>query len=175
VCISQVQTNVFTGEEKILIEPSQFRNLIIQVLQELELEIPFSTDAVELLMLTAAHESHLGSFIRQMHGGPARGVFQMEPATEQDIHENYLKYNKNLAHLIEGFRMKQTNISDLESNLAYQIAMTRVHYFRVKEALPTIEKDGVVGLASYWKKHYNTYQGAGTVAKALADYEKYAG
>lgn len=48
-------------------------------------------DVVELLLLTCAAESAMGKYIMQV-GGPARGIFQMEPNTEKDIWENWLKY-----------------------------------------------------------------------------------
>jgi hypothetical protein len=151
-----------------MFDPQQFRGLVIDVLKELGLEIPYSDVAVELLMLTAAHESLMGTYLRQVKG-PARGVFQMEPATEQDIYDNYLAFKPNLAHLVLGFRMQQTDIPDLESNLAYQIAMARVHYYRVPEPLP--KSSDPVKLAEYWKEHYNTHKGKGKVEDAVNHYK----
>jgi hypothetical protein len=151
-----------------MFDPQQFRGLVIDVLKELGLEIPYSDVAVELLMLTAAHESLMGTYLRQVKG-PARGVFQMEPATEQDIYDNYLAFKPNLAHLVLGFRMQQTDIPDLESNLAYQIAMARVHYYRVPEPLP--KSSDPVKLAEYWKKYYNTHKGKGKVEDAVKHYK----
>ena len=61
------------------------RNLITSVLKELNLH---SDNAVNLLMGTAAQESHLGKYRKQIGGGPALGIFQMEPATFNDIVNN---------------------------------------------------------------------------------------
>jgi hypothetical protein len=118
-------------------------------------------------MLTAATESHLGTYIRQV-GGPARGIFQMEPATEQDIWDNLLFYKPKLATLLYDFDSSADNT--LEWNLAYQILMARMHYLRVKEPLP--KWDDVEGLAAYWKRYYNTPKGKGTIEKAVADYQR---
>lgn len=48
----------------------------------------YSVEAIDLLMLTAAQESHLGKYIQQLGSGPARGIFQMEPKTLQDLRKD---------------------------------------------------------------------------------------
>jgi hypothetical protein len=58
------------------IHPGQLRSLIEETLRALEPEVPYSEPAVELLMMTAAAESALGRYIKQI-GGPARGIFQI--------------------------------------------------------------------------------------------------
>ena len=50
---------------------------------------------------------------------------------------------------------------DLETNDLYACAMCRIHYQRVREPLP--DADDLEGQAAYWKAHYNTPLGAGTV------------
>jgi hypothetical protein len=144
----------------------QLRALIRDVLTQVGL---YSNSAEELLMLTAAVESKLGYYIRQV-GGPAKGIFQMEPNTEEDIWENYLAYKGELSYKITS-KFMTNNLAELEWNLAYQIIMARIHYLRVPEPLPhPLDK---VGLATYWKKYYNTSAGKGTVAKAIDAYEEY--
>jgi len=59
-------------------DKTQLRELIQVVLKEYDL---YSRDAEELLMLTAAVESNLGYYIKQVGGGPALGIFQCEPDT----------------------------------------------------------------------------------------------
>lgn len=150
-------------------DKNQLRNLIHVVLKEIGL---YSEDAVELLMLTAATESNLGYYIVQKGGGPAQGIFQMEPATEDDIHDNYLRYKKDLVDkLYHMFPPADSVLDDMEVNLAYQIAMARVHYLRVPEKLPS--KKDVHAMALYWKRYYNTYLGKGTTEKAIGKYERY--
>jgi hypothetical protein len=60
---------------------------------------------------------------------------------------------------------------DLRRNLAYAIVMARVHYLRVPSPLP--DATDVPALAAYWKKHYNTHLGSGTVVKAIKKYERF--
>ncbi|MDP5041264.1 MAG: hypothetical protein NWQ26_10405, partial [Paraglaciecola sp.] len=59
--------------------------------------------AEELLLGTAVQESLNFKYRRQMGNGPARSYFQMEPATHDDIWNNYLKYNARRAALVTSF------------------------------------------------------------------------
>jgi len=144
----------------------QLRAIIREVLEHIGL---YSESAEELLMLTAAVESNLGQYVRQI-GGPAKGIFQMEPATENDIWENYLDYKTGRLKLaVSDFEVLSGD--SLVHSLGYQIAMARVHYLRVAEQLP--ESTDIVGLARYWKKYYNTELGSGTIEKAIGKYNRY--
>ena len=58
------------------------RDIIEPVLSRLHAASPA---ARALLLGTAAQESAMGRYIRQLRGGPALGIFQMEPATHDDI------------------------------------------------------------------------------------------
>lgn len=151
-----------------MINAKDLREVIQAVLHGLDLEIPYSEEAVELLMLTAAQESKMGTYLKQMKDGPARGIFQMEPNTEKDIYENFLRYKPNLKHLVEGYKLRQPGVEglDLWMNIPYQVAMARVHYFRVKKPLPK----SVGAWAKYWKKYYNTHLGKGTWEEAEGAY-----
>lgn len=144
----------------------QFREYIVRpILKHLEPEIPYSLAAENLLMGIASHESKF-KYIRQVGGGPARGFFQMEPVTEQDIWENYLRYKGDLRDKI--VQLQGRVEFDLAGNLAYQVAMARVHIWRSPYPLP--EHDDIEGQAKLWKVAYNTYKGKGTVEKFIADY-----
>ena len=120
-------------------------------------------------MLTAAVESDLGKIVHQ-YGGPALGVFQMEPMTEEDIHKHYLSRNQYLASVVSNYMTDERG--ELEWNLAYQILMARIHYRRFVRDLP--EPDDVEGLAEVWKMYYNTPKGKGTIKKAIESYQVYA-
>ena len=166
-------------EENRMIEKEQLRNLIQITLKEFEEEtkgkVKYSEPAVELLMMTAAHESKLGSYIEQMNG-PALGIFQMEPATEADIWDNYLYYRPELELAISSFSMGDSFAQELKWNLKYAIVMARIHYYRVPSSLPKdMDSQGAYNaLAVYAKKYYNTDEGKATASKYLEDYESYA-
>ena len=158
-------------KEKRMIEKEQLRTLIDSTLVELHKKtqgkVPYSDTAVELLMMTAAHESKLGTYLEQMNG-PALGIFQMEPVTEEDIWDNYLHYREGLEEAVETFTLGDHG--ELKWNLKYAIVMARIHYYRVPQALPK----GFKELAEYAKEHYNTNEGKATSDKYLEDYYKYA-
>lgn len=144
--------------------PDQFRELVIRpTLKYLEPEIPYSEEAEDLLFMTAAHESRLGTYLKQING-PALGVYQMEPATHDDIWANFLKYQDKIFWVIDDLRHGSNN---LVLDLRYATAMARVHYFRVKEALPKKDKFSTYAsylkaLSEYAKKYYNTELGKAT-------------
>lgn len=150
-------------------DPDQLRDLIDQVLHEMN---SHSSNAVELLMLTAAQESHCGQYIAQIKG-PALGIFQMEPTTHKDIWDNYLKYRDELAEAVRQYQFHGAVGSTLwRGNIPYQIAMARANYRRKPGALPW--HLDIEAMAKYYKKHWNTKAGKATVEEAMTKYNKYA-
>lgn len=147
---------------------SQFRSAIKRVLTEFQTNLS-TKPAIEILMLTAAQETHLGTYLFQVRG-PAKGVFQIEPRTEKDIYKNFLKYKPKLKHRVKKFRTKNKKF-DLELNLPYQIIMARLFYYRFSEPFP--DESDIKGLAEYYKHYYNTKYGSATVAEAVENYRIY--
>lgn len=143
--------------------------IIIPTLKALDPTVPYSVQAVELLLGTAATESHMGQYLRQLGGGPALGMWQMEQATERDIWLNYLRYNRELGQIVRGW--KKDSIDELVWNHSYACAMARIHYRRVPKPLPPA--GDIEGQARYWKRYYNTELGKGTVEKYLEDWKEY--
>lgn len=80
-----------------MMDKRQLRNLIRRVLIGIG---GYSEEAENLLMGTAAQESALGEYIRQLGNGPALGIFQMEPETFDDIVRNYLSYRPDLCRKV---------------------------------------------------------------------------
>ena len=144
-------------------------NIIRPVLEHLDSVIPYSIAAENLLMGTCAQESALGSYVVQING-PARGIFQMEPFTEDDIKKNFLAYRPELNHKIM-YCSHGYGDSALTGNLYYATAMARVHYYRVPMAMP--DADNVAQMANYWKLFYNTPEGRGTEAEFIHNYNRY--
>jgi hypothetical protein len=156
--------------------PKQFRGFISTVLETFgnlaNSNSFYSEAAVELLMLTAAQETHLGKYLKQVRG-PALGVYQMEPNTYNDIWQNFICYRQSLLDALR--RMWGASGVDwqlrMQGDLVYQTVMSRIFYMRVPEALPA--KDEPMALAYYWKKYYNTKYGKGTPEEAYKNYNKY--
>jgi hypothetical protein len=156
---------------------SQFREyVVIPALSQLA-GIDYSLAADQLVMGTLAQESH-GTYIKQLGKGPAMGLFQMEPATHKDIWLNYLKYKKELRESL--LFMTSDSVDEnydshgwpdhnaLVWNNRYAAAMCRAHYIRKPEVLP--KANDIKALAAYWKKHYNTVHGAGTVEEFIKNF-----
>jgi len=148
-------------------DKNQLRELIEETLKEINL---YSEDAVNLLMGTAAQESHLGVYIRQLGCGVAQGIFQMEAATLEDIKQNYLSYRPELSEIIlKACNSMSITPDSLRWNLKLATCMARVHYLRVDEPLP----DDLQGYAEYWKKYYNSYLGKGSTSEFIHNYKTY--
>ena len=149
----------------------ELRQLVTDTLEAYEGMFLATPAAINLIMGTIAHESLMGKYRKQING-PARGIIQMEPATEGDIWHNYLRFKPYIRHAI----IKHTGIigpdaAQMETNDHYAIIMCRVHYLRVREKLPPA--DDIRALAVYWKQYYNTPLGKGTIKKFMNDYRKY--
>lgn len=137
-----------------------------------------SRAAVQQIMMTFAHESHLCEYLRQHPAGPARGGLQMEPATYDDLWNNYLR-NPNRRALAECVRdlaslrsIKQgiPDFNEIIGNLPFAVAMARVRYLPAPQILPMA--DDLEGLAAYHVKYYNRGGGA-EVHELIRDYRLY--
>jgi len=129
-----------------------------------------SLAAENLLLGTAAVETDMGLYLKQIEG-PARGIYQMEPDTEKDIWQTYLSVNPQIAAIVSRTMIPHRPFNQALGNFYYATAMARVHYWRFPEPLP--EHDDVDGLATYWKKYYNTRDGSGTVEDFVIKYQAY--
>lgn len=153
----------------------QFRDFIVHpALTKID---AWSLAAEQLVLATALAESNM-FFIQQIGNGPACGFFQMEPATHGDIWERYLSRRPSLLQNLKPLIMRDMDLHDqLRGNLFYAAAMCRIFYLRFKEPLP--KENDWTGMASYWKRYYNTSLGAGTpqgfVEKALPLIDLYEG
>jgi hypothetical protein len=126
-----------------------------------------------LLIGTAAHESRLGRDLRQNapggRPGVARGLYQIEPATALDFNASWLAFRPEWKTCLDWFGgLAPSFEAQLAGNLVWQTALARLLYYRVPEALPA--EGDIEGLARYWKRHWNTPAGAGTVERWLADW-----
>lgn len=159
---------VVTMNDRPGIKPSHLRGCIVRpTIEYLGL---WSPAAQELLMGTAAQESACGRYLRQLSHGPALGIYQMEPATHDDIHINFLRYHPALQKAVSDLAspLRGTTAQEMTFNLAYATAMARIHYYRVPSAIP---KD-LRGQAEYWKEHYNTPAGRGEVDHFVFNYNR---
>lgn len=127
--------------------------------------------AVNLLTGTALAESDT-TYLRQIGGGPALGLWQMEPATHDDCWTNFLRFpaQSRLATKLESMLASDlTRQQQLITNLRYACAMARVRFYRVRDPLPAV--DDPVGMSQYHKAYYNTPLGAASALGNIPDFK----
>lgn len=153
-----------------MLKADQLRDLIIvPALTDL---VMHSKEAVDLLIFTAAVESDGGTYLKQI-GGPALGIYQMELANYNDIWQNFIVYKQSIGllmgHHFNAFRMPEED--RLIYDLRFATAMCRIHYARVQSPLP--QEGDLEAIWDYYKKYYNTSQGAADKEGALARYKAF--
>lgn len=126
--------------------------------------LPQNESVVRLLLMIAAHESGGFTYCKQK-GGPALGLFQMEPATF-DFVMGYIKRTGKFPAV-----SLNTPLERLVIDVEFAAAMARVYLWTFPEPLP--EPDDLEGLAQYAKKYWNTDQGAASAEKYLNDFKQH--
>lgn len=147
------------------LDPSQFRQLVVRPTLKM---INLWSDAAESLVLgTGMVESGL-RYLDQLGNVPGGGlgVFQDEPADLDDLNKNFLAFRGALRNSVALLMTAQDPQSQLQTNLAYMVAVCRCHYYRVTAPLP--DSQDAAGMAAYHKQFYNSLEGATDPTKSLA-------
>lgn len=133
--------------------------------------------AIWLVVGTAAVESGFRA-IDQYTGpgdrtwGPAYGFWQMEPATAEDIHANYLYFRPGLERRVADLLAPVPDrTAQLASNLCYAAALCRLTYWRQRDCVMPSSVDPTA-YARLWKRFYNSSSGAGSEAKFLEAWQR---
>lgn len=164
---------VWSWEGGATVKKEQLAQTIEAVHERLSIIPKGSADHVALLMETSAVESNRGYIVRQK-GGPARGIFQMEPATERCtlgwLKDNFPKVHGEVMAFYDKSRSPEWNRTH---NVPYNVAMSTVYYWRrmgdgLTDRIGTLEDR-----AKVWKTHYNTYLGKGSIAGYIKKAGKY--
>lgn len=129
-----------------------------------------SKNARMLLLSTAAIESECGYYINQI-GGPAMGIWQMEPDTLHDIYDNCDAIATNrteMYKILDSLDLfEATKDDDLAQSLVispmYACAMARLKYSMDPKRLP--DCNNIRKVYDYYKRIYNTPLGASTYEK----------
>ena len=154
-------------------DKNYLRKLIYNTLTGVKGVELWSEDVENLLMGTCAQESALGRYREQLGGGPALGIFQMEPNTFNDIIKNYLAHKTKLKYAILNAlgvsSLNDLTVEMLIDNDEAAIIFARLHYLRVKESIP----HSLPAQAAYYKKYYNTPLGKATEEEYIRNYHRY--
>ena len=108
----------------------------------------------------------------QEGGGPACGVYQIEPATEADCWASFLHFHEDLFHKIDNLLPPvpvRQDIDQLQTNLAYATAICRIVYRR--SPLPLAAVGDRQGQGMLWQNAYNK-GGAATVEHYMKAWQR---
>ncbi len=129
--------------------------------------------AEALILGTAAQESGFHS-LHQVGGGPALGLWQMEPDTARDIWDNFLAFRLPERSKIRTLMIPWlSGVDQLGGNLYYACAMARLDYYRSPTKLP--ETVDLEALATLYKTVYNTAGGAASTGEWVDNYNRLVG
>jgi len=141
---------------------NQFRSLVVRTLDEVCLRVAASgIDVTDMILGTAAQESSFGHYLHQLEPGPGLGAFSIEPETFRWLREHFLHRWPD--------RLTDAKAEQLEWDLRLGIFICRLRYLVIEEAIPR----DLAGMASYWKRYYNTSKGRGTVQEFTGNYMRF--
>jgi len=143
------------------------RYVIKPALDRLEIH---SVAREQMVLFTGVIESNLTHLDQVNRGeerpGPAYGLFQMEKATHDDLHANFISKKPLLAMRLQTLTIEgMAGHLQMHGNMYYAAAMCGIHYLRVKAPLP--DQGDLEAMAKYWKRYYNTILGSGTEAEFI--------
>jgi len=130
----------------------------------------------DLLLGTAAKESHLGKYLIQVNG-IALGPWQIEPATHDDCCR-YLKNKSNLKDITYNLLFGISSKDQLIWNVFYSCAIARIKYWMIPAPLPQenaylTKEQYIHALGEYWDKWYNCNPKHGNAREFVECWEKY--
>jgi hypothetical protein len=120
-------------------------------------------DANFAVLSTIAHESHMGTWRKQI-GGPALGIGQCEKITYDWLSRKYKDILLKFFPEIPPFEV-------IENDDVLAVIMCRLRYYVVPEKLP--DAGDIKAMARYWKEYYNTKQGKGNEQEFVRNYKKF--
>ena len=117
--------------------------------------------AVDLMLETAAQETHCGQLRDPTPNGAGRGIFQIDPVGFNDICQRTRSGDVTAVFNNFGIDIKTIRHDALDYSPLAAAIFCRLFYKLIPESIP----NAVVGRAGYWKKYYNTELGKGSVGE----------
>ena len=116
-----------------------------------------------LILETMAQETRLGAYRDPTKDGAGRGITQFDKGIVADTVNRARQSEIDDVNETFGIDLWMVDHDDLDFAPLPCIILTRLKYKRIPEAIPSTIK----GRAEYWKKHYNTVAGKGTVEEYI--------
>lgn len=114
--------------------------------------------AKELLLETACAETQLGTF-PDRYAPEGFGLCQFDTIGFYDVINRTSIHTKKHVALRFKFDMDAITPQDIENDPLISFVLCRLKYRLIPDEIPA----DLEGRAHYWKKHYNTHAGKGTV------------
>lgn len=125
---------------------------------------------VMLLVGTCAVETDMCTFPDRHPNKLGVGGTQFDMIGFKDTIQRTRLHNRDAFYYEYGKPISKLKLKDLAEDIDLAMALTRLKYILVPSKIPHT----MTGLARYWKKHYNTDAGKGTVEKFLEDWDNFA-
>tara|TARA_R110000787_G_scaffold254663_2_gene359957 strand:- start:2199 stop:2726 length:528 start_codon:yes stop_codon:yes gene_type:complete len=159
----------------IIMDVKDFREQVVRpALQFMDKYIPgmYSEAAENLMVGTALMESDISYLVQK--GGPALGVYQVEPETYIDITQRYFSVSEFRTQFESIFwdlgYTGTTNKEHLIFDLRYATIIARIKYFMAPTPLP--DADDIHALGHYWDDIFNANPDVGFADQWEAKYRK---
>lgn len=123
--------------------------------------------AKEMIIETAITETGLGQ-IEDKTVGAGMGLTQFDDKPFQDIRDRSIKLRPKILKELK-IDISLVEWDDLRYNQFLALLFTRLHYWLKGDPIPA----SIEERAKYWKLHYNTVQGKGTIEHYLEMNRKY--
>lgn len=134
----------------------------------------YTTQAVKLLLMTAAVETNMGKYIIQNNPkmsdeNKALGIYQLEAETIGWI---FSRRNSKLLQEVKRMIDMRTKYALAVSDLAYSTILARlVYWYKTPDQIPSVDDNN--GLWLFYKKWYNSSHGATTKERFFKLCEKH--
>lgn len=125
--------------------------------------------AINMLLETAAAETHLGQYQDPTPNGAGHGLTQIDAIALKDVQARTRARHKQKIQNAFGLCLDELTLADLQSNPLAALVVTRCFYLLIADPIPPYLHQR----AHYWKRHYNTAAGKGTAAGYQQKTEQY--
>lgn len=125
--------------------------------------------AVQMLLETAAQETHLGRYRDPTANGAGRGLFQCDRIAFIDVQKRARQADVDAVRAAFGFDVRTLEHVQLDSSPLLAAVFCRLFYKLIPDLFPA----HLPGRAAYWKRFYNTFDGKGTSEEYMRNAQRY--
>lgn len=130
-----------------------------------------SKAAQQFMVAVAAQESNCGDYFKQLGNGPAEGIWQVEPSTQDSLYQDYINYRPDIAELVSALLPQAIITAPAISCPMYCCAIARLVVYR--QPVPMPEFGDKEGMWEVYKKYFNSYLGKATKEEWDYNWDKY--